>query len=394
VTQHAGGGQAAYRRGLVAACAIGMGASWNVANVGALAATVADHYGIALATVGLFTTVLFLAELGSMLSVGRLIDRLGPRRIGAVALALTIVGNAGTLLVDDLVPALALRTIVGVGAGSGFIAGTAYVSKLGGTALAQGMYGGVSLSAGGIAIALIPSLDGALGWRAPFITAVAASLIAAVALLFGPPTAANPGHVETPLRALLLDNRILRFAAVQSAAFGLGIVLSNWVVTILERRGGVSDETAGAIGALIFIMGIVARPLGGLFATRRPDRARALFACGMLVGAAGTLLIGFARPISVAVAGAVLLGIATGLPFGATVTGLARAFPGAPGTAFAVANVYAIALIVVGTPLVGLTFSLPGDGLIGFVAAAALWTLTVAALPHTESLSEAPKATA
>jgi hypothetical protein len=43
-------------------------------------------------------------------------------------------------------------------------------------------------------------------------------------------------------------------------------------------------------------------------------------------------------------------------------------------------------VIVVGTPLVGLAFSLPGDGRIGFLVAAALWLAALAALPTSRQL--------
>ena len=42
--------------------------------------------------------------------------------------------------------------------------------------------------------------------------------------------------------------------------------------------------------------------------------------------------------------------------------------------------------MVIGTPLVGLTFSLPGAGLIGFVAAAACWALAALAVPDRAAL--------
>jgi hypothetical protein len=42
--------------------------------------------------------------------------------------------------------------------------------------------------------------------------------------------------------------------------------------------------------------------------------------------------------------------------------------------------------ILVGTPLLGLTFSLPGNGRIGFAVIVALWLLALALLPRSRSL--------
>ena len=45
-------------------------------------------------------------------------------------------------------------------------------------------------------------------------------------------------------------------------------------------------------------------------------------------------------------------------------------------------NAWGIAAIVAGTPLLGLAFSLPGEGRVGFAAVAALWALALVALPR------------
>ncbi|MQA75183.1 MAG: MFS transporter [Solirubrobacterales bacterium] len=125
-------------RGMAAACAIGMAVSWNIADVGAVAEPIADHYGVALATVGLFTTVLFFAELASMAALGRLVERHGAKLLGLGALGLCAIGNLLTLAVDGIVAALVLRFVVGIGVGLGFVGGTTYVQHVGGGPLAQG----------------------------------------------------------------------------------------------------------------------------------------------------------------------------------------------------------------------------------------------------------------
>ena len=44
-------------------------------------------------------------------------------------------------------------------------------------------------------------------------------------------------------------------------------------------------------------------------------------------------------------------------------------------------NIYPAAAIVVATPLIGLTFGLPGNGRLGFIVLAALWALAAWATP-------------
>ena len=77
-----------------------------------------------------------------------------------------------------------------------------------------------------------------------------------------------------------------------------------------------------------------------------------------------------------------MLGLAAGIPFAAAFSGAQVIRPDAPGAAIGFINSCATLLVAAGAPLVGLTFSLPGHGRIGFAAIAGLWALaTLAVLP-------------
>jgi len=172
---------------------------------------------------------------------------------------------------------------------------------------------------------------------------------------------------------MLADPRVVRFGLLSSVSFGFGVILSNWVVTLLQRTGGLGRGTAGAIASLILILGIVGRPTGGFVMRWRPALARPMLAASFVAGAAGTMLLVLSLSGASDALGAALAGLAAGIPFGVTVTGAARTFPRAAGTAVAAMNSYPVLAIVCGTPLVGLTFGLPSDGRLGFVVVAALW---------------------
>lgn len=374
------------RRGYLAACAIGIGSSWNIANVGPAADPVAGHYGVAIAVVGLFTTAVFAGEFVSMSTIGRLLAARSARQLGIMAVALCVAGNLLTLLGGGVVAALALRLLVGIGVGYGFVCGTVYVQQLGGTALHQGLYGGVSLAAGGMAVAAVPPLVGALDWEAPFLFAAAAGAATLPLIFLGREVRPAGGRPEMPFFQLLGDRRLIRFALIHAASFGLSIVLSNWVVNVLTEGAEFGEETAGLIGAAILVLGIFSRPGGGLLVHLRPAWARALLAMTVTAGATGSLLLGLAPALPLAVLGSVLVGIASGAPFGTLVDGIGRVFPDSPGAAFGAMNTYALVLIIVGTPLVGVTLTLPGDGLIGFAAAAGVCLLAGLFLPPRDLL--------
>ncbi len=172
-------------------------------------------------------------------------------------------------------------------------------------------------------------------------------------------------------RLRLSDRRLLKLAAMHSASFGLSAVLGNWVVTLLERAGGDSKTVAGAAGSLILLLGVITRPLGG-----RVFGRLGVLRASFIAGGAATALLALATPLPLVFVAAALIGLMAGLPFAASFTGAARLYPESPGAAVGLVNMAGAVTILVATPLVGLTFSLPGQGRIGFGIVAALWAAT------------------
>src|SRR5262249_32114065 len=151
-------------------CAVGVGTGWNVANTGAVAQPLANAYGVGLAVVGLFTTALFLTHLALQIPGGRASDRYGPRRMALLGPVRVAVFSALAMLAHVVALTLAMRALTGIGTGLSFIAGSAYVRSQGGSPLAQGLFGGVGLAGGGLAVAIVPPVEDWIGWRAPFAT--------------------------------------------------------------------------------------------------------------------------------------------------------------------------------------------------------------------------------
>src|SRR4051794_35423299 len=104
--------------------ALGFAAGWNIANTGAAAAPLHDAYGVALPTVGLLTTALFVTHFAAQLPGGALVDRFGARRVGLGALGFVLAGNALALAFASFPLALGARLVAGVGTGAGFVAGS------------------------------------------------------------------------------------------------------------------------------------------------------------------------------------------------------------------------------------------------------------------------------
>lgn len=360
-------------RAVAGGSAVGFAAGWNIADTGAVAEQLADAYGVGLGVVGLFTGVLFLVHMLMQLPAGRLSDRLGPARVCAAGLAAMMLANALASIAPNVWLGLGARALMGVGTALGFIAGSDFVRASGGSPFAQGLYGGIATGGGGVALAVVPVLEPSLGWRAPFVSAIAVAGIAAVFLA----TAPRPAHVSrtvgdrVPLRSLARNRRLVRLAVVFAASFGLSVAISNWVVTLLERQTSVGSGAAGAIGSMTLVLGIVSRPLGGWILHRRPALADAAVATAALVGAAGTVALA-SHSVPLAAAGACVVGLAAGISFAYSFSGAAQLVPEAPATAIGLVNSAGALTVVAGTALVGVAFA-ANVGAWAFGAMAALW---------------------
>ncbi len=287
---------------------------------------------------------------------------------------------------------------MGVGTGLTFIAGSDYVRSMVGSAFAQGMYGGINLGMGGVALAVVPIFESSLEWRAPFVTGAVLSLVSFAAFVASPSDRSrardySPAKVPRPPFRALRPRSLSPLVVIHTASFGLNVVVANWIVVLLERAGDYSTRTAATIGALTLLAGIVTRPLGGWVVRERPDRTRELIGLSLLTGGTGVAVLAWAGPPFVMALAGIVVGLSAGFPFAAAFTGAAKARPEMPGTSVAYVNALASVAILIGTPLVGLTFSLPGDGRIGFLVVGAFWALAVLALPTRKLLGveEAPE---
>lgn len=368
---------------------MGLAAGWNIANTGAVAQSLARSYDVGLVTVGLFTTALFATHLAMQIPGGRASDRFGPRRVGLAGLVVILAFSCVALAGPVVALALSARALTGLGTGLSFIAGSAYVRAQGGTPFAQGLFGGVALGGGGLALAVVPWVEDAVGWRSPFVSSACVAVVALLVLGAGPPDVERPRTGVSRGRgrpSILRDRRLHPYAALFAASLGLSVVIGNWTVTLLHRNGGLDKGTASAIGALTLVLGVVTRPLGGWILHTHPSWVRRAVGASLLAGAAGTMLLVTARPAAATV-GAALVGLAAGIPFAYVFTAAAVLRADAQGAAVGLVNGAASAVVLLGTPLVGLSFSLPGGGRAGFVVVAALWLGGFLVLPRSMLLT-------
>lgn len=361
---------------VVAGSAVGFASGWNIANTGAIADELAGAYGTTLAVIGLFTAGLFLVHLVMQMPSGRLCERLGAGRVCAVGLAVMVACNLVLLISSAEELGLGLRAVMGVGTAMGFIGGSDFVRSSGGSPLAQGLYGGLASAGGGAAIGVLPLLEPSLGWRAPYLTAIAVAVVGGIALAGCPWPArrGTGGQARPSMLTLARDVRLARLGAVFAASFGFSVVIGNWVVTLLEEETSLTSVAAGPIGALTLALPIISRPVGGWIMHNHPHRVGSAILASCVFGAAGTAALTLGDPW-LALIGAILVGLCAGVPFATAFTNAARFQPGSPATAIGFVNSCGALTILVGSAALGFAFN-AGHGVAAMLCVALLWLLS------------------
>ncbi len=370
-------------------------AGWLVSNVGAVAGPMAESYGVSLAFVGVLAAAAVATHALMQIPSGRLVDRYGARASAIAGLSILVTADGLGALAPEPALALVARLVVGIGTALCFVSGSDLLRAARAPAFAQGLYGGTAMSGAGLALALLPQVSRGESWRVSWLSAaLLAGAALVVLLLSGPGRRPAPAPRPAPgadAPSILRDRRLYRLGVVYVASYGTSLLVGNWVVTLLERGPHYSAAEAGAAGALTLFAGIVSRPFGGWLGDRRPELTRAMIRIGVLTGAAGTVALTLKPPFALGVAASAAVGIGAGLPFGPVFSGAQRVRPDRPAAAIGFVNFLANTFAVVGVPLVGLTFSLPGQGRIGLLVVAGLWAAALAVIPSTEAFGPAPR---
>ena len=371
--------------GLIGSICVGTAIGATMSNVGAVAPELSRDYGISIAAVGLLTTLVFLVHTLLQIPAGRLVDRFGAKRVGLIGVAGIAAINALTLFVPEPWLVFTARTAVGVATGLAFVAGIDLARQSAGGPIALGLFGAATGLGGGLALAIVPQVEHAMHWRAPFVSVAALALLALAALALAPATPPVRGSAAGLTKAaaglVLRDRRVWRVGLMMAGPSGMSQILGTWIVTLLVKAGGWSTRDAGLIGSLALVGGVVARPISGWLMRAHPHTMRWLTIGSIILGAAGVVALTEAHSLPLVIAGSTLIGICAGLPFAYGYTTASRLRPDAPAVAAAMVNACGLTLIVACIPLIGLTFSLPGHGRIGFWAAAGLWLAALALLP-------------
>jgi nitrate/nitrite transporter NarK len=346
--------QQARRRALVAVCAAGFAFSANYTNHAPMIAVLRAAFGFNQASAGLLTTGVFLTHALMQVPGGRLADRLGPVRVLAAALAWVSVGNFAIAFAGSYWQLLFWKTFVGLGTGTCFVAGARYiVSQFSGRGLhaAQGLFGGSVVLGSGFVIFAVPQLLGAFGWRGAFLASTAVAVAAWVWWVAAAPRPEQAAPPAGTFSGMLGSRQLWLLGIVQMASFGLMIVVGAWITILLKTSFQISLKTAGLMGSLVLLLGIVTRPLGGWLAHYM--RITALIGGALVLNAAACAALAWGQSLWLTFVAIVALGAGCGLPYASVFNRAAALFPGRAGAAMGLVNTVGILMILAGAPAVG-----------------------------------------
>ena len=367
------------KRALISACAAGFAFSANYTNHAPMVSALRGDFGFSQASAGLLTTGIFLSHALMQIPGGRLSDRLGPSRVMIVALAWIALANFAIAFSGAYWQLLLCKTVAGVGTGACFAAGARYVVGMFQDRelhLAQGLYGASIGLGSGFVLFAVPQLLDIFGWRGAFL---ACALLAAAVWAWWMWTAPVPQPIPPAagLGGMMGHRELWLLGWMQMASFGLVIVVGTWITTLLKADFQMPLKTAGLLGSIVLLLGIVSRPLGGWLAHLVPIRT--LIGLSLLLNAIACLALGWGHGIALTLVAIVALGMGCGLPYAGIFNRAAALFPGRAGAAMGFVNTIGIVMILAGAPAVGFLADLSGHFRTSFYLAGAFVLLAAAA---------------
>jgi nitrate/nitrite transporter NarK len=366
---------------LASVCLCGWALATTYTNHAPLIPVFMERLGFTPTEAGLLSLVFFLSMSAVSLPAGLLSDRLGPKPIATVGLAVAGASNVGLGYAQDFLMLLGLKLLSGAGAGLAFIAGVRYVTVVLAPArvhLAQGLYGGCIQLGAGTSLYLMPLLYARLDLWGAFV--MSAGLIGGV-LAFWVCLAPDQRTLLPAARFSLAmqSGTVWLLTLAHTGTFGLSILVGTWITTFLRRDLGLSLSAAGGLGSAVLVIGMLSRPGGGLLLDRRWVLTKTMIRGSLLAGTLGLGLLALpGRPVWAALLALLVLGVALSLPYSAVMNTASAAVPASPGAAVGMVGAISLIFIAAGAPTLGAlygrteSFSL-AFGLLGAFAFVVFW---------------------
>ena len=286
--------------------ALGYFLSYLFRNINAvIAPQLTAEFGLTASSVGLLTSVYFLAFAGMQIPIGLLVDRYGPRRVQA---GLLLIAAAGALqfALGHTVGDLALaRGLIGAGvAGSLMVSFSAFLIWL--PAERVPAASGFLMAFGGLGafVAGAPTesfIAGGGNWRELFMgLAVATVLVSAVVFLTVPDRARRDGtglrEMLAGLRRIYTDRVFWQVAPLSIATLGTGFALQGlwagpWLMQVAHRDAHTAGVHLSVMAVALLVGSAACGPIVMLAARFGLDLLKAVAVLGLVFIVALTGLV-------------------------------------------------------------------------------------------------------
>lgn len=352
------------------ACLAGFAFSVNYTNHAPLAAALMKEFSFNKAQAGLLTSAIFLTHAFMQIPGGHLADRFGGKNVILTGLLIITLGNTAIAYAGSYEQLIFWKCFIGLGTGISFIGSARYIAQsLPHEQLpkAQGLYGASILLGSGFVIFAVPQLASVFNWSGAFLTTAVIAGFTLILFFISAPTPQKTVHPHVDLRELLSHKELWLLGFLQMASFGLVIVIGTWINELLKLNIGLAPKTAGAVGSIVLLLGIITRTYGGQLVKKLGYRRLILISIGFNI--IGCFILAFLASTFAAVFFAiVLLGFGCGLPYAALFSKATILFPGRAGAAMGLVNMLGIIMILGGSPLLGKIADLTGNFQMAFVA--------------------------
>jgi nitrate/nitrite transporter NarK len=366
---------------LASVCLFGWALATTYTNHAPLIPVFMERLGFTPTEAGLLSLVFFLSMSAVSLPAGLLSDRLGPKQIATVGLAVAGASNVGLGYAQHFLMLLGLKVLGGAGAGLAFIAGVRYVTVVFAPArvhLTQGLYGGCVQLGAGTSLYLMPLLYARLDLWGAFV--MSAGLIGGV-LAFWVRIAPDQRTLLPAARFSLAmqSGTVWLLTLAHTGTFGLSILVGTWITTFLLRDLGLSLSAAGGLGSAVLVIGMLSRPGGGILIDRRWVLTKTMIRGSLLAGTLGLGLLALpGRPVWAALLALLVMGVALSLPYSAVMNTASAAVPASPGAAVGMVGAISLILIAAGAPTLGALYARTASfslafGLLGAFAFVVFW---------------------
>ena len=176
------------------------------------------------------------------------------------------------------------------------------------------------------------------------------------------------------MRELLVDERAAR------GRIRLSVAAGTWITVYLLREFALPLEVAALLGSMLLVVMTLGRQLGGYLISREHVATITVMRGAQLAILAGLVALAFpGRPLAVALAGTILVGLGSGSPYAAVFNTAAASSRESPGAAQGLAAVGGTTGVLLMAPLIGYAVQTWGFS----VAWSALAAVSLAALAVT-----------